>query len=319
MSKLINVSEESWANLMAEIIQEIKGKRSIKGEFNYKFTNPDVNRQATILFTPDAYAKLVSLVMIFDKEVGWYCTCRRDGELEDDLYIIDDVLVFPQTTTSTTVDSDDNARVEWFDSLPIDVLTNITCDCHSHVNMGVTPSGTDDKDMQSVLDNLPEDGFRIFMIWNKKLEYSVKIFDLAKNVMFETKDVTVDVLGMKMMEFLERSKSMVKAKTYSTYTYGGTNNYYPSLNNTTTSKKNEEIPEKSKEKEEKVEENEDEDDFDIEFDDEEFNSLLEEMSRAELMEAYEAGLLDDDDFEYLYWGKYYGGDYRDYGYRERIR
>lgn len=312
MSKPIRLSDESWEELVKEMIEEMKSKRTIKGEFNYKITNPDIDRKATILFTPDAFAKMLSLIMVFDKEVGWYCTSERHGEMDDDVYIIDDVLVYPQETTGTTVDSDDEKRTEWFDSLPVETLVKIKCDCHSHVNMETTPSGTDNKDMQEVLDNLPEDGYRIFMIWNKKLEYTAKIFDMGKNVMFNTDDITVDVLGMKIHEFLSHAKDFVKAKTF-TYNYGG---------KTTTAVTKKEEPKKEIVIDKVKETNKKDDDEIADEDWEEallVEDLMDSMSNAEILEAYESGMFDDDDIENYYRRRRhtaYGGKYGGYyGYR----
>ena len=190
----------------------------IGGEFKFTYKLPEIDRTAYIIFTAKAYAKMLSIIMSYDSEIGWYCTAERAGELDDDIYLITDVLVFPQVVTGVTVDSDDEKRIEWINELPDDVLINIRGDFHSHVNMGVSPSGTDDKEVNDILGKLEDDMFRIFMIWNKKLEYSARIFDMKKNIFFGTKDVVVDVLEVEMNKFLKESKDMVAKKGYTVVT-----------------------------------------------------------------------------------------------------
>lgn len=219
MSKYLKLSDESWRDLAEEIVEEMKQQSTFKGKFSYQITMPESDREAKIIFTAEAFAKMLSLIMVFDKEVGWYCTAERKGELDDDEYIIDDVLVFPQETTATTVDSDDEKRTEWFDSLPVETLLKVKCDCHSHVNMSTGPSGTDDKDMEAVFGNIADDGFRIFMIWNKKLEHYAVIYDMAKNLMFTSADISIEVEGFDLNDFVMTSKSMVSSKSYASYTY----------------------------------------------------------------------------------------------------
>lgn len=212
MSRLIKLTEEH-NDLIDKMVDMIRNTKMVGGEFKFTAKLPEIERVACVFFTPEAYSKMLSLIMTFNNEVGWYATAHRHGELEDDIYIIDDILVFPQEVTSVTVDSDDERRVAWFDGLSSDTLLNIRCDMHSHVNMGVSPSGTDDKEVEEVLENLNGDAFRIFMIWNKKLEYSCRIFDMAKNIFFGTKDVVVDVLHCEIDLFLEEAKQLVRKKT----------------------------------------------------------------------------------------------------------
>ena len=221
MSRLIKLTENEKEEIAKSVLDAVFKAKSLDGKIEVSAKLPEIERTAHIFFTAAAYAKMVSLIMVSDKEVGWYCTAERYGELNDDIYIIDDVLVFPQEVTGVTVDSDDEARVEWFDSLPVEVLTKIKCDCHSHVNMSTGPSGTDVKDMESVLKNLGEDQYRIFMIWNKKLEFSCRIYDMEKNICFETKDVMVDVIDVRINEFLSTAKAMVRNKVSSPVKYTG--------------------------------------------------------------------------------------------------
>ena len=229
MSRLIKFTQEH-DEFLEKVIEELKDTRFMSGKIKTEIEIPEVERKACIFFTVEAYAKMLSLIMSFDSEVGWYGTAHRHGELDDDVYIIDDILVFPQEVTGTTVDSDDERRVEWFESLPTETLLNIRCDFHSHVNMGTSPSGTDDKDVKAVVNNLDDDAFRIFMIWNKKLEFTCQIFDMAKNLHFGTEDVVVDVLSCEIADFINEANELVKKKVTT---------YQSTKSNSSTTKKSE--------------------------------------------------------------------------------
>ena len=245
MSRIIKLTQDH-ESLVQEMIDKIWKVKMLGGEFKFTAKLPEIDRKATVIFKQEAYIKMLTLLMTFESEVGWYAVAHRHGELDDDIYVIDDVLVFPQIVTGTTVDSDDDARIEWFNTISDEELINIRGDFHSHVNMGTSPSGTDDKEVEAVLENLDGDAFRIFMIWNKKLEFTCRIFDMEKNVFFGTKDVDVEVEGIDIEEFLADAKDMVSKKTYSTSV------------STTTKKK-----EAKKEEEEKEEEEENQFEFDL--------------------------------------------------------
>ena len=59
--------------------------------------------------------------------------------------------------------------------------------------------------------------FYIFMIWNKRDERTIKIYDMAKNVLFETADVNVMVIhDLGIIDFLDDAKSKVAEKQYAT-------------------------------------------------------------------------------------------------------
>ena len=82
----------------------------------------------------------------------------------------------------------------WLMNHEDDVFNNIRMQGHSHVNMGVTPSGVDNSLYERILEQLDDEMFYIFLIYNKKGDKTFKIYDLAKNILFETGDVTVKVL-----------------------------------------------------------------------------------------------------------------------------
>ena len=95
--------------------------------------------------------------------------------------------------------------------------------------MGTTPSSVDTTLYEKILDQLDDTMFYIFLIYNKRGEKTYKIYDMAKNVLFETADVTVKIIGKDydLEAFLKDAKSKVTDRTYS---YGNT---YSAGNNQT--------------------------------------------------------------------------------------
>ena len=215
MSKPIKLTEEIQEEFLNKVKEELEKMKVYGGALKIEQKLPEIDRKAMVWFTPVAFSKMLSLIMVSDKEVAWLCTAERYGELNDDIYVIDDVLVYPQEVTGATVESADDLYNEWYDSLPVETLLKIKCNCHSHVNMSTSPSGTDDNDVKKVLNNMTGDMFRIFMIWNKRLEYSARIYDLGKNVLFENDDISVNVLEAEIGDFLADVKDKVKQKSYS--------------------------------------------------------------------------------------------------------
>jgi len=182
------------------------------GKFNYSksFEYQDCN--AVVWLTPEAYKKIAALVTSFSDEVGWHGTVSRSGDNE---FTIEDVFVYPQEVTSSTVITDQFAYTEWLYELEDDTFNKIRMQGHSHVNMGVSPSGVDDKHRQKILEQLEPDMFYIFMIWNKSLTVHTLIYDMERNVLYEDKDVEVMLIGGDgMEEFLADTKEKVQKHVY---------------------------------------------------------------------------------------------------------
>lgn len=218
MSKKIRLTEEDLSEIRDDFEKSLKMIKLSDGKMNFTKTFGTINRKATLYFTEIAYLKTMSLVSNFDKEVAWHGIAKRH-DTEEDAYIISDILVYPQEVTGATVTTDQNKYQDWLMNHDDDVFNNIRMQGHSHVDMGVTPSTVDTSLYERLLDQLDDDMFYIFMILNKKGNQMVKIYDMAKNVLFETADVTVsvidDVIGLR--GFLDNAKSLVSDRKY-TYT-----------------------------------------------------------------------------------------------------
>lgn len=170
------------------------GKFSFKKDFSFerKFEYED-KRRATLGISMDAYAKMLSIVAMNDKEVGWHGTTHR---VSDDEFVIDNVYVYPQTVTAATVDTDDEEYAKWLislDKIDENIFPNLHFHGHSHVNFGCTPSATDMSHRRDIVSQLSADSYYIFMIINKSLEITCVIYDFKTNTLYETDDIDLIV------------------------------------------------------------------------------------------------------------------------------
>lgn len=231
MSKIIKMTSQNLDEIRRDFEEALKGVKLSDGKINFTKTFSNIQRKANLYFTELAYLKMLTLVREFDKEVAWHGIARR-CEDEEDAYIISDILVYPQEVTGATVNTDQEKYQMWLMNHDDEVFNNIRMQGHSHVNMSTSPSTVDTSLYDRILEQLDDDMFYIFLIWNKRNEKTIKIYDLAKNVLFETADVTVSVreddIGME--RFLKDAKEMVQDKKYTPttpntygnpYGYGG--------------------------------------------------------------------------------------------------
>lgn len=146
-----------------------------------------------VYITADAYLKISNLVNASNKELAWHGIVEK----VENNYLIKDILVYPQTVTSSTVDADEEAYAMWLMKLPDETINNLRFQGHSHVSMPASPSGRDTDNWQKFLNLLKEDEFYVFCIANKAGTFYWCIYDNAKNVMFENADITMKVIDNK--------------------------------------------------------------------------------------------------------------------------
>jgi len=209
------MTEEMKQQAQADFAATLNGVKMSDGKFSYNKSFKYENASATIWLTLIAYKKIVALVTEFPDEVGWHGAVSRSADNE---FTIEDIFVYPQEVTGSTVNTDQKAYTNWLYELDDGTFNSIRMQGHSHVNMGVSPSGVDDKHRQQILDQLESDMFYIFMVWNKSLAIHTLVYDMERNVLYEDNDVEVSLLGSEGMDaFLTDAKEKVQklsAKKY---------------------------------------------------------------------------------------------------------
>lgn len=217
---------------------------------NFKLKEVKDDRKATITFSAQAYMKIFALVHTYSTEVEWHGVIERTAA---DAFYIKDILIFPHKVTGATVISDQTEYEKWLDTLDNDTFNALRFHGHSHVNMGVTPSGVDMTYRYNILNNFgtpseTSDLFYIFLIFNKRGDISGEIYDLQNNALY-SKSTTADEIKIViedcdwLTDFLDEAKRVVtESYSYNNTGFGsgGYNggNYGGSYGATTTPKTN---------------------------------------------------------------------------------
>lgn len=218
MSKPIKLTDELLKKLQEEFTENLKKMKMFDGEIKYtkklKWSSGE-NDKATVIFYPLAYAKMIMLIQSFSEEVAWHGICGRDAD-NSTVFYIKDIIVYPQVVTTGTVNTDQEEYQEWLFGLDDHYFENNRMQGHSHVNFSTSPSTVDEAHQEAILANVPDDDYYIFMIWNKKNEHTVKIYDLKTNTLYEDNDIVIKI-GDKndsMDDFLNNAKKIVRRRTY---------------------------------------------------------------------------------------------------------
>lgn len=241
MAKKIFATESEIAEFLrsaqAQLLVESRNlkKRKFQSDqadgvtLNFKLKEVKDDRKATITFSAQAYMKIFALVHTYSTEVEWHGVVERTAV---DAFYIKDVLIFPHKVTGATVISDQTEYEKWLDTLDNDTFNALRFHGHSHVNMGVTPSGVDMTYRHNILNNFgtpseTSDLFYIFLIFNKRGDISGEIYDLQNNALY-SKSTTADEIKIVfeacdwLTDFLDEAKKVVtESYGYSGGTYGG--------------------------------------------------------------------------------------------------
>lgn len=253
MSKPIFLTKEYIDGMVAEFRKSVSDAKMSDGKItftkSFDYSNTD-NVKAQVVFTPKAYIKMLMLLKHYDSEVAWHGTVNRKDDLT---FVITDIVVYPQTVTGSTVNTDQEEYQKWLMSLDDEYFNSMRMQGHSHVNMGTTPSGVDTNHQSQILAQLKNNEYYVFMIFNKRLDHTVKIYDYANNVMYEDKDITLSVAGddFDIESFIAESDAVVKHKTYAAEPTGTERRgygYYPygGYGYDATAQKNKEIDKSAK-------------------------------------------------------------------------
>lgn len=226
MAKYIKMTPELQAECRAAFIAQLDHvlttNKFSDGKLSFSKSFGSVSRKASVYLTEEAWIKITALLREFNKEVAWHATAYRIPGDKDE-YLIKDILVYPQTVTAATVEMDEEKYAQWLiDNIDDERFDNIRCQMHSHVNMGVFASGTDIQHQEEILEQLGDEDFYIFMIWNKSLSVYIRIFDMQKNIVFETADCSWAVLdnAIGLNKFIADAKKIVEERASAVYAGG---------------------------------------------------------------------------------------------------
>ena len=139
-----------------------------------------------IFISNEALTKMSVYVETCKQEVGWLGTVITDEETGYPL--IDDVYLFDQEVHATTTEITPEGLTEFAEELlsqgdkGMETWNNLKMWGHSHVNMGITPSGQDNKQMETFAES-GHDWF-LRLIANKKGELKIDMYDYVNGVTY---------------------------------------------------------------------------------------------------------------------------------------
>jgi len=191
------MTEQMKHSAMEDFTAILKDMKMSDGNLQYSKSFKYKDKNAVIWLTQDAYRKILALVLGFSSEVAWHGTVTRTGINE---FTIEDIIVYPQEVTGSTVNTDQELYTDWLYGLDDETFNKVRMQGHSHVNMGVSPSGVDNTHRQQILEQLEPDMFYVFQVWNKSLSVHTIIYDMQNNVLYEDKDVEIYLLENEDMD-----------------------------------------------------------------------------------------------------------------------
>lgn len=195
--KPIMLNEKQKNKILAEFAKYLENFKSNTGKLEYSCKlNDALNlkpRKPTVIFKKLAQEKIKYLVATTDSEIAWHGLVKK----EKNIYIVTDIIVYPQMVTGTTVTTDDEAYTNWLNSLDNDTFNMLRLQGHSHVNMGISPSGVDMAYYDQLLKNLSDknNDYYVLMIINKRENMFINVYDFEQNLIFEAEDIEVKIEG----------------------------------------------------------------------------------------------------------------------------
>lgn len=189
----IKINEDVKSALIKDFTKYLNSARLQNNTLTYQtslnVTNTTKKKRPTLKISTKAYLKMLLYVLDTSTEIAWHGTVSRNVQTQT--YTIKDVFLYPQTLTNATVNTDQEKYTQWCEELDDDTVNEMHFQGHSHVNFGATPSGVDINYYNDVLQVLTKDDYYIFLIMNKSRNFSVFIYDLSINTIFETQDIDI--------------------------------------------------------------------------------------------------------------------------------
>lgn len=197
--KALEYSEKMKRRIKSQAIKQIeealeKQTDSITISLD-KYNKKEDKKKPTIYLTAKAYIEIATLVNKTSTEISWNGFVIR-GKNKD--YLVKEITVPPQKVTGSTTETDDDLYMEWFAELFTknpEKADMLKYHGHSHVSMGVSPSGTDTGYRDKILEDMVnKDDFYLFSIHNKSGSMHWQIFDRKYNRFYDNDDITVEII-----------------------------------------------------------------------------------------------------------------------------
>lgn len=188
MPTRITLNKEEKKAIAVKVMQQLQEmlEKNFEGTETLSLKIPElaqktITEKPKIIISTQAGLKMSELVRSCDKEVGWHGFVER---VDDNTFIIKDIVVYPQTVTGATVNTDETEYALWLSQISTTDLKTMRFQGHSHVNMQCSPSATDLDLYNKYLSALNNDDFYIFFICNKRGDINAFLYDLKTNTKY---------------------------------------------------------------------------------------------------------------------------------------
>lgn len=163
------------------------------------------------------------VVDLAPKEAQWFCRVEKAKAGSTTYYRVYEMYIPEQICSSAEVESEPMMMVKFFKELreehgvekTNEIMKNMTAWCHSHHNMGVSPSGQDIKQFNENIENAKlakQTSPQMMFIFNKKDQYHLKVWDPETDIVYQ--NLELELLPYDFSEIKDQTKSKFKAKVY---------------------------------------------------------------------------------------------------------
>lgn len=150
-----------------------------------------INEYPKLIYTTKAYRTLLAMMSTTHaktKEFMFLGFVEQSGKD----YIVEDFFLVPQHMCSGAYCETSDRYDTWInEAVPLDKRRLIRLHGHSHVNMGTSPSGTDDNQIKELCINVSN--YFIQLIINHNMANTVNIWDKANNLIYNNIDQYIKI------------------------------------------------------------------------------------------------------------------------------
>ena len=173
----------------------------------------ECDKKPTILMDVDTYSRIQKIIELSPEEVSWFSYVENAG---DNIFKIKDAYIIPQKVTGSETEMTTEGLSEFMTKTikekGMQYYKNIRCWGHSHVNMSVSPSGQDVKQISEF--NNGE--FYIMLIFNKKGDIYSEIRDFKNGLRYKGIPIMLDAnVNQNVDDIKQELDEKVKKQTFS--------------------------------------------------------------------------------------------------------
>jgi hypothetical protein len=179
-----------------------------------------LNKQPHLLFSHKDLSRVKHIVSLAPQEAQWFHCVERIVQKNQVYYSLTEMLIPEQYCSAAEVDTSSKMMVSFYKQLKEqfgeetnDLMSKMTCWCHSHHNMGVSPSGQDRKQFDEQIKLAQDRGStqpQVMIIFNKKNEYYCRIYDPTIDLYVENAPLVLS--GYDFSQYTEISKKNFKKR-----------------------------------------------------------------------------------------------------------